>query len=433
MGKEGINVLSLFDGMACTRMALDVLGVKVNKYFASEVDKYSIQMSKHLYPDIIHLGDVQFVTASTFGEHRIDLIVGGSPCQGFSNAGKGLNFDDPRSALFFEYVRLVRELRPRYFLLENVKMKGEWRDIISEYMGVEPIFINSALVSAQNRQRYYWTNIEGVEQPEDRGIVLRDILESGIVDSEKSFCIDGNYFKGGNPKQYFEKSRRQLVFEQHGNKLRVPEATKLGYAEAGEGEGLDLSFPKSKTRRGRLMKDKSNCVTSAGQDMGVVVSVREVRSEDAKSLRRESRKNGRDYNPFRSKNIEARPDDKVACLQTSLTNEHKVIQVAGIDENGNTCYVDREKSRSIIGSIGRTTEREYFKKNQGQMLLQDDGVRLKWRKLTVRECARLQTVPEHLIDRMMESGVSNSQMYKQLGNGFTVDVIAHILSYAKWS
>lgn len=333
MGKEGINVLSLFDGMACTRMALDVLGVKVNKYFASEVDKYSIQMSKHLYPDIIHLGDVQFVTASTFGEHRIDLIVGGSPCQGFSNAGKGLNFDDPRSALFFEYVRLVRELRPRYFLLENVKMKGEWRDIISEYMGVEPIFINSALVSAQNRQRYYWTNIEGVEQPEDRGIVLRDILESGTVIDDSGETVLGNV----NPS----------------------------------GRGMNGLVRSTGC-------EKSNCVTSAGQDMGAVVR-------------------------------------------------------AGIDENGNTCYVDREKSRSIIGSIGRTTEREYFKKNQGQMLLQDDGVRLKWRKLTVRECARLQTVPEHIIDRMMESGVSNSQMYKQLGNGFTVDVIAHILSYAKWS
>jgi len=158
------------------------------------------------------LGDVQSIKTS--GDcllddfdcgHKIDLLIGGSPCQGFSFAGKNLNFDDPRSKLFFEYVRLLKALKPKYFLLENVRMKKESMDVISEMLGVEPIAINSNLVSAQNRHRLYWTNIPMDDLPDDRGVLLKDILED---------CIDANYFKGGNLKSYFEKHRRQLVFPQ---------------------------------------------------------------------------------------------------------------------------------------------------------------------------------------------------------------------------
>ena len=175
-----MNVLSLFDGMSCGRIALDRLGIPVDKYYASEIDKYAIQVSEANYPDIIRLGDVCDVKAEDLAP--IDLLIAGSPCQGFSFAGKQLAFDDPRSALFFEFVRLLKECKPKYFLLENVRMKKEFLDIISEQVGCEPIFINSALVSAQNRQRYYWTNIPGIEQPEQRGIVLRDILETTPAD-----------------------------------------------------------------------------------------------------------------------------------------------------------------------------------------------------------------------------------------------------------
>ena len=171
-----MNVLSLFDGMSCGMIALERLGIQVDNYYASEIDKYAIQVSQANYPDIIQVGDVTELDTSTLP--KIDLIMGGSPCQGFSFAGKQLAFDDPRSALFFEFVRCIEELKPKYFLLENVRMKKEYLDVISEYMGVEPIMINSALVSAQNRIRYYWTNIPNIEQPEQRGIVLRDILES---------------------------------------------------------------------------------------------------------------------------------------------------------------------------------------------------------------------------------------------------------------
>ena len=171
-----MNVLSLFDGMSCGRLALDRLGIKVDKYYASEIDKYAIEVSSANYPDTIQIGDVCDVKGEDYPD--IDLILAGSPCQGFSFAGHQLAFDDPRSALFFEFVRVLKEVNPKYFLLENVKMKKEFLDIISDQVGVEPILINSSLLSAQNRQRYYWTNIPGVEQPEDRGLVLKDILET---------------------------------------------------------------------------------------------------------------------------------------------------------------------------------------------------------------------------------------------------------------
>ena len=276
-----MNVLSLFDGMSCGQIALNKLGIDYDKYFACEIDKYAMQVTQHNFPDTVQLGDVQFVTKETFGNHKIDLVVGGSPCQGFSFAGKMLNFDDPRSKLFFEYVRLVKELKPKYFLLENVKMKKESQDIISKYMGVEPIEINSSLVSAQTRKRLYWTNIPNVSQPEDKGVVLRDVIESGYIDERmvnegKSHCLTARYSGAVWWNSIERRQRTMISLEQVDDKLRHPEATKKGYAEAGEDEGLDLTFPKSKTRRGRAMKDKSNCLTAASHEMGVVIDPSKV-------------------------------------------------------------------------------------------------------------------------------------------------------------
>jgi len=397
--------------MSCGQIALNRLGVKVDKYFACEIDKYAMMVTQHNFPDTIQLGDVQFVTKETFGTHRIDLLIGGSPCQGFSFAGKQLNFDDPRSALFFEFVRLVRELKPKYFLLENVKMKKQYQDVITEYMGVEPIEINSALVSAQNRRRLYWTNIPNVGQPEDKGIILKDILDYSVSKqlSEKEMA----YMEAGNDKWNGAKGRRidhygrkecdksecltanqykevpygVIGLEQVDGKLRHPEATKKGYAEAGEGEGLDLTFPQSKTRRGREMKEKSNCLTAAGHEMGVVVkSYREVRTEDAKKQRKEHReKTGEDFTPFRAKELVVREDEKVGTVTPSLSNDHKIS-------------IETDK-------------------------------KLVWRKLTPLECERLQTVDDGYTLVLDENGkqlVSDSQRYKMLGNGWTVDVIAHI-------
>lgn len=197
---QGINVLSLFDGMSCGQIALDRLGIKVKNYFASEIDKYAIQVTKHNYPNTKHIGDVTQVKGAELP--RIDLLIGGSPCQGFSFAGKQLNFDDPRSKLFFEYVRLKNELNPKYFLLENVKMKKEYQDIISSYLGVEPIMINSNLVSAQNRVRYYWTNIPVKGLPNDRGILLKDITEDGL--QSLGLAQRGRYDENGKVIQKYE-------------------------------------------------------------------------------------------------------------------------------------------------------------------------------------------------------------------------------------
>jgi DNA (cytosine-5)-methyltransferase 3A len=167
-------------------VALERANIQVDKYYASEVDKYAIQVAQHNYPDTIQLGDINNWRNWKIDWASIDLVAGGSPCQGFSNAGKGLNFDDPRSALFFVFVDIlnhIRNVNPNVkFLLENVKMKKEWLDIISKWLNVEPVEINSSLVSAQNRPRVYWTNIAKISQPEDKSVYLKDIILPEIHD-----------------------------------------------------------------------------------------------------------------------------------------------------------------------------------------------------------------------------------------------------------
>ena len=313
-----MNVLSLFDGMSCGQIALNKLKIKYDNYFASEIDKYAINVTQSNYPNTIQIGDITKIKTSNLPQ--MDLLLGGSPCQGFSFAGKQLNFDDPRSKLFFEYIRILNEIKPKYFLLENVKMKKEYQNIISKYLNVEPIEINSSLVSAQNRKRLYWTNIPNIKLPDDKYIYLKDILETGVVDRDKSYCIDANYWKGTTLEQYMDKCRRQIVFT-------------------------------------------------------------ERRTNEAKLIRSEyMKKHNKDFSPRRAKELVPREDDKCNCLTTSLTKEHILL-----DESFN------------------------------------------FRKLTPLECERLQTVPDNYT-----SVVSNSQRYKMLGNGWTVDVITHILSHCKW-
>jgi len=167
------NVLSLFDGMSCGQIALNRAGIPYENYYASEIDKYAIKVAQANYPNTVQLGDVTQIKAENLPQ--IDLLIGGSPCQSFSNAGRGEGFEGT-SGLFWEYVRILNEVKPKYFFLENVKMKKEWEDIITDALGVKPINIDSRLVSAQKRNRLYWTNIPNVTVPEDRGITLKDIL-----------------------------------------------------------------------------------------------------------------------------------------------------------------------------------------------------------------------------------------------------------------
>jgi site-specific DNA-cytosine methylase len=168
-----MNVLSLFDGISAGRIALERAGVSVDNFYSSEIDEHAIKVTQRNHPSTIQLGDVTQVFSKNLP--KIDLLIGGSPCQSFSKAGNGQGFDG-KSGLFWEYVRILNEVKPTYFLLENVIMKKEWEDIITEALGVSPIRINSNLLSAQNRPRQYWTNIEGVEQPDDKGILLKDII-----------------------------------------------------------------------------------------------------------------------------------------------------------------------------------------------------------------------------------------------------------------
>ena len=477
-----MNVLSLFDGMSCGMIALDRLGIKVDNYYASEIDKYAIQVSQANYPDIIQVGDITKLDLSTLP--KIDLVMGGSPCQGFSFAGKQLAFDDPRSALFFEFHKAISYLQPKYFLLENVKMKKEYLDIISKYMGVEPIFIQSSLVSAQSRQRYYWTNIPGIEQPEERGIVLRDILEdqvgsehyvgdnmqknykggnqlnpnyksqaNTIHDSDKksgticagthgyangyvgdkhkpvkqternarhlkqlddkSLCMTATMYKGaGNngmtlvpqklvddtsdlpeksqtiKSQYYKSSKANFEREGTFHATGIPQKLVDVKAAAWRGRSLNEDGKNVKwkdTKPKQILEtrkdEKSNTVSTFTKDNLVVQSYREVRTEEAKKARRENRqKTGKDHTPFRAKELQPRDDGKVGTVTPSLNNDHKI-------------------------SLTKDNDQEVY-----------------WRKLTPLECERLQTVPDNYTNH-----VSNTQRFKMLGNGWTIEVIAHIL------
>ena len=409
-----MNVLSLFDGMSCGQIALEKLGIPVKNYFAAEIDKYAIQVAKSNYPDMIHLGDVKQIQTVrgwkpddpycmldefNFG-HKIDLLIGGSPCQGFSFAGKQLNFKDPRSKLFFEYVRLLKALKPKYFLMENVKMKKESMAIITEYLGVEPIEINSNLVSAQNRRRLYWTNIPIDGLPEDKGVVLSDIIEQGFVDRDKSHCLDANYFKGGNLKSYFEKHRRQLVFSS-GLKL-------VGEADINAREHL---------RRVYDVDGKSpTLMASTGGHTQPKIAVKGAR---VVNRRLDERGKRQDYNkdiPLQPR-LEVREDDKSNCLTTvqkdSVLANPLILQKArGYNKGG------------LKAQDGKTPTISTSSWEHNNHLTLDEGVT--WRKLTPTECERLQTVPDGYT-----CGVSNTQRYKMLGNGWTVDVVKHIFEGLK--
>ena len=299
-----MRILSLFDGMSCGQIALNRLGLKNYTYYASEVDKYAIQITQKNFPNTIQVGDVTKLKSKDF--ENIDLLMAGSPCQGFSFAGKQLNFNDPRSALFFEFLRLMKEIKPRYFLLENVRMKKEWLTVISESCGVEPYLFNSAKVSAQNRLRYYWTNIEVNKYIDDKGILLKDILEKNYQDKYK-------------------------VSESHKNRVLFAKRGK-GYFYTEESDKI-CTLPASYAKH---------------------------------------------------------PTDAGYILESPI----------------------REKSKTVrSGGRGSYDRHEW-----------DSVDELHWRKLTPKECERLQTVPDNYTE-----GVSNFQRYKMLGNGWTVDIVKHIL------
>ena len=377
-----MNVLSLFDGMSCGRLALERAGFPITNYYASEIDKYAIQVARDNFPDTVHVGDVTQVVAANFP--KIDLLLGGSPCQGFSFAGGQLAFDDPRSKLFFEFVRLLKELKPRWFLLENVPMKQEFQDVISEHLGVKPVRLNSNIVSAQNRDRLYWTNIPVKSFPENKRIYLKDILQDVVEIGEEHYHSMKSvaYMERGNDKWKQAGSRRADGYEQ------TPETEKSFTLTANMHKGVPYNYFKE-TRQ--LSFDFHEPETKSGLIMAGQADLK-----------------GHDYN-----RRVYHPDGKAPTLAANSGGnlEPKIMQVPRGKNQGGIKAND--------GKVPTISTSAWEQNN-----VVTDGLR--WRKLTPIECERLQTVPDNYT-----KCVSNTQRYRMLGNGWTVDIICHLLEGMK--
>ena len=361
-----MKVLSLFDGISCARVALERVGISVELYYASEVDRYAIQIAQRNYPDTLQVGSAVDLQGHLMTQ--IDLLIGGSPCQDLSIAKKNRKgLDGKRSGLFWEYIRILKEVKPKYFVLENVaSMPKEAKEVITKELGVEPIMINAALVSAQNRKRLFWTNIKGITQPEDKGILLKDILEKDV--EEKYFLSKKitKYVLNGGTKSYYKKP------EINPEKAFPLNATMAKMHRA----GIDTYI--STKRIGQIGK--------GGQEDRIY-------SPEGKSVGLSALGGGRGA--------------KTGLYCVGLIPE-------SIKPKGN--YLPRERVFSDRGKFRAVSTVS----NQQPWMKQDTIIR----KLTPVECERLMTLP----DRYTE-GVSNSQRYKMLGNGFVVDVVAHILKH----
>lgn len=376
-----MNVLSLFDGMSCGRITLSELGIPVEKYYASEVDKFAIKATMQNFPDTIQLGDVRELEVSRLD--KIDLIIGGSPCTNLSMSGKrkglstkegmevldlqtylelkenGFEFEG-QSYLFWEYIRIYHELiergdNPKFFL-ENVEMGKKWESVFNETMGRKGIHINSALVSAQNRKRIYWTDIhDDIPQPEDRGILLKDILEEEV--DEKYFLSD---------------------------------------------KMIECLKGRVKTDNDPTCVAMTACLTPKRTEYG-----KQIRKEYEAGIVKEQRKN--------IQQLEPREDGKTNCL-TTVQKDNLIIVSGTIRAFGGKHFREIKSGKSCT-LLARA-------RNDGnsQPCIQ---IGAKIRRLTPTECARLQTVPEWYI----WDGISDTQRYKMLGNGWNIETIKHIFKY----
>lgn len=341
-----MKILSLFDGISCARIALDKTNIPVEMYYASEIDKYAISISQKNYPDIIQIGDVKDI--SSVGA-EIDLLIGGSPCQDLSIAKKNRQgLDGARSGLFWEYVRILNDFKPKYFILENVaSMPKEAKQTITEALGVQPIMINAALVSAQNRKRLFWVGKWNgkkyeqviIPQPEDKGILLKDILE---IDVDEKF----------------------YVYNKYNDRVMTKKCGTLGTCMSRTAkQGYQVIYNKDGSE-----KHKSNTVRTSGRGSGI--------------------------------------NDK---------HNWDTIRIGQIGKGGqgDRIYSPEGKSVNLSANGGGRGAKTGLYLDNSQI-----------RKLTPLECERLQSLPDNYTE-----GVSNTQRYKALGNGFNVEVISHILKY----
>ena len=426
-----MNILSLFDGMSCGQQALQRAGITVDNYFASEIDKFAISVTMANFPNTKQLGSVTQVDG--YSLPKIDILIGGSPCQSFSFAGKrkGMSTKDEQeiltlehylqlksegyefegqSYLFWEYMRLLNEVKPKYFLLENVMMGEKWERVLSKAIGVNPIEINSALVSAQNRRRLYWTNIGHepgglfgdlvckIQQPKDKGILLKDILESDV---------DEKYFLSEKMLSYFTKNDIDCKNKNVGFRFSPNEGNEKGKSittkEGGRMENnyiIHNTMPRlgdtKKGGTGHLSRNdgKTYCLDTGNTNAVEIVAMRGRGDENIQQL-------------------EPRHDGKTNCL-TSVQKDNLVMQLNPSKESGGKQPYQQNR---IYHVDGITPALCAFKSD---LLINTSRIR----RLTPIECERLQTVNDGYT-----AHVSDSQRYKMLGNGWTVDVIAHILKY----
>lgn len=488
-GMGGLTVLSLFDGMSCGQQALERAGVNVLEYYASEIDKHAIAVTQHNYPNTMQLGSV--INVDGYNLPKIDLLIGGSPCQSFSFAGKrkgmstkceteiltlehylqlkneGYEFEG-QSYLFWEYMRLLNEVKPKYFLLENVMMGEKWERILSKAIGVKPIEINSSLVSAQNRRRLYWTNIGMqpmglfgdmetiIKQPKDKGILLKDVLEEDV--EEKYFIKSASMLKFISDEWRQEKKYTQIDGEKglpamariysswcgdfitvHNTMPRSSTTGKGGTGPLSRTDGKTYCLDTGQTNaieikcvaiRGRgenneqtleERKDcKTNTLTSVSKDNLVKTAcIKFGRTDEAKAIRKESMANGKDYTPFQAKEITGLDFEKMNTLTTVTSKDNLVMQLNPSTES-NGCQPYQQNRIYDTDGISPALMAQM---SCGTHAIQHER---KIRRLTPLECERLQTVKDGYT-----SVASDSQRYRMLGNGWTVDVIAYIFGFMK--
>lgn len=476
----GIKVVSLFDGMSCAQQAFERVGIKIDTYYASEVDKYAIKATQANYPNTIQLGDVRNIKGSDLG--FVQILCGGSPCTNFSFAGKrkgmstkdnieiltlehylelkSQNFEfEGQSYLFWEYMRILTELQAInpdiYFLLENVEMGEKWEKILSKAIGVNGIHINSALVSAQNRKRIYWTNIgmkpgglfgdleSIIEQPKDKGILLKDILETDV--DEKYFLSSKmlDYlnsrkanFNAGKINYKTENDVASCISASPGldisDNIIIDTNRKSRCFTAGGNSGglhsqMDLivhnTYPRSsktgKGGTGPLSRNdgKTYCLdTGTTNAIEIVGAVKFGRTDEAKEIRKESMKNGKDYTPFQAKEISGIDYEKMGTLTTAANKDNLVMLNDRQKANHKN---EDEKANTFLSTSWKGSQAN------GMTLVGTNNIR----RLTTVECCRLQTVRDDYFIKDGKPIISETQQYKCCGNGWTIDVIAHLFSY----
>lgn len=408
---NGINVLSLFNGLGGIGLALHELGIKA-KIYSSEIDKYANKVSNALFKNQVNLGCVTKVSyrdgvlfsENTANKIDVQLIVFGSPCQGFSSAGNKLNFADPRSKLFFEALRILREIQAEnpnvVFIMENVNsMDKAVKNIISKELGVAPIMINSNLVSAQNRERLYWTKIctkdgffykeSDIKQPIDRRIFLKDILDKEV---------DEKYFLSDKMKSFLSKSTGKKETFKPADIIEDFESSKSNCLNARMFKmGKQDTYIKiSKDGKVKPTQEKASCFTAGGNSGGNHSDM------DLFIVQR-----GHGFNQGGTHH------EKSPTLTSGKWESNNFVVQLNDPKSAKDRIYDVNYKAACVQTDSRAK------------ILNDFGIR----RLTPKECAKLQTIPDWAIEIMLNCGVSDTQLYKMLGNGFTIEVFKHILSH----